>query len=117
MPPGRPTKYDAKFCDAVIKYCGTGKSLTAFAGSILVSRDTITEWAKVHPEFSVAINIAKAVACGAWEDRSISQGDGEKGNPALTIFALKNFGPDDWKPDQPQDNDDRDLNITIRRLG
>lgn len=70
---GRPTKYDAKYCEEILEYFDPAKNLTlisinkdgtpnlaafpllaGFAWKLGVSRDTLHEWAKRHPEFSDA---------------------------------------------------------------
>ena len=83
---GRPTKYDPKYCDELIKFFniephfetpvvttykdGTTKeevklipsdlpTLASFASSIGVHRDTIHQWATEHKEFSDTIKEAK----------------------------------------------------------
>ena len=83
---GRPTKYDKKYCDDLIKYFniephfetpvvttykdGTTKeeiklipsdlpTLAAFASNIGVHRDTLNQWATEHKEFSDALKRAK----------------------------------------------------------
>jgi len=63
--PGRPTKYDPKYCQEIIDFMSRGDSLTAFAGEIQVSRETIYEWERTYPEFSDAINTAR-YKCQAW---------------------------------------------------
>jgi len=71
--PGRPTKYRKSFCTQIIKYFTvepTKKTegelianklvfLSNFAHHIGVSHETLHEWCKVHPEFSVAYAHAK----------------------------------------------------------
>jgi hypothetical protein len=98
-PGGRPTKYDPAYCDKVIKYCAEGYSLTAFAGSIRVSRDTITEWEAKHPEFSAAGKIARAARAQWWEGKLRAAGTSPKSSSGRTvsiIFALKNVDPREW---------------------
>lgn len=87
---GAPTKYKEEYCQGIIDYFknfepfeelpfketvnedGTTSteskrfpvappSLTKYATSIDVCRDTLQEWKKVNPEFSVAFNKAKAI--------------------------------------------------------
>ena len=50
---GRPSVYDPAFCDEIVEFCSQGFSITAYAGSIGVSRRTITEWTTVHEAFSL----------------------------------------------------------------
>ena len=97
-PGGRPTKYDPSYCDLVEEEMGKGFSLTAFAGIIGVSRSTITEWMNANPEFSLAVNRAKAKMLLAWERKSLKVADngGTGGQSTLIIFGLKNMGGDEW---------------------
>lgn len=52
---GRPSLYKAPYADDVVEHLALGYTLASWAGSIGVSRDTVYEWANVHPEFSDAI--------------------------------------------------------------
>ena len=94
---GRPSKYDPAYCEQVVEHCSDGSSLTSFAASIGVCRDTITEWASKHSEFSLAAKRAKA-ACAAWWEKTARKNavDGG-GNATLCIFGLKNMGAEDWR--------------------
>lgn len=101
MAGGRPTKYDPAYCEAVVEHCKTGASLTSFAASIDVCRDTITEWAKAHDEFSVAVKRAKAHCAAWWEQNARNGAMGAKDvNPTLCIFGLKNMAAEDWREKQ-----------------
>lgn len=87
-PGGRPTKYRPEYCEKIVKFFDidttrevevttTTKSgsitrrteeranhlrfLDGFARSIDVTHDTLLEWCKRHPEFSVAYTRAKAL--------------------------------------------------------
>jgi hypothetical protein len=51
---GRPSKYDPGFCDLLFEHMQSGHSFESFASQVGVDRDTIYEWAKVHPNFSDA---------------------------------------------------------------
>lgn len=52
---GRPTKYNPKYCDTVIKEMSEGASLTEVAGELGICKDTLYQWQKEHSEFSDAI--------------------------------------------------------------
>lgn len=95
---GRPTKYDPAFCDLVVHAGERGLSLTAFAGEIGVCRDTVQEWARVHPEFSAAVKAHKAKRTLAWEERlvRIAEEGGGTGSATAVIFALKNVAPEEF---------------------
>jgi transposase len=96
-PVGRPSLYKEAYCNEVIQHCAQGWSLTAFAGEIGVSRECISEWCRVHPEFSVSVKKAKAKCAAWWEGKGRAGVTGDKDvNPTLAIFGLKNMAPDDW---------------------
>lgn len=99
-PGGRPTKYKPEFCDMIIKYFdkpptreiykteynkdGSIKSeipimvpaefptFQGFAHSINVNMDSLSEWIKVHPEFSVAYAHAKQIQESIWLQNGMS---------------------------------------------
>ncbi len=60
--PGRPSKYDPKFCDDIIIYARKGKTFEEFASDLNIHRDTLSEWASVYPDFSDARRKAKQEA-------------------------------------------------------
>jgi hypothetical protein len=94
---GRPSVFRAEFCARVIAFMAQGFSLTAFAGEIGVSRETVYEWGKTLPQFSDALTRARAARALYWERRLLSA---EKDSRAV-IFALRNACGDEWrdKPD------------------
>jgi hypothetical protein len=95
---GRPTKYDTAYCDAVIQHCRDGYSLTSFAGTIGVSRRTLSNWAEANPEFAGALDVAKAIASHWWEERArgVADGKGGPGAASMCQFVLKNLAGDDF---------------------
>lgn len=106
---GAPTKYDPKYCDAIIKHaakwCGT---IQSFAISIEVHTDTLLEWAKVHKEFSVAMRRAKQIQ----EEVMVKAGLGGVknsrgfGNQTWAFIMKARFG---WREDAPQDQDENEV--------
>jgi hypothetical protein len=100
MPAGAPSKYKEAYCQEVINHCADGSSLTSFAAEIGVARDTISEWAKVHPEFSAAVKKAKAKCAAWWEKTARQNAVTGNGNATLCIFGLKNMGAEDWRDKQ-----------------
>jgi hypothetical protein len=65
MPAGRPTSYRPEYCDRVIEFGRQGKSVVQMACALGKSKDSLYEWAKVHPEFSDAFTRARDLA-QAW---------------------------------------------------
>lgn len=114
MPAGRPTRYEDQHCKGVIEAARKGFSLTAFAGEIGVARSTINKWMEQHPEFSEAVNVAKAVRALWWESQAHGAIDGSvQGRAAgtLIIFGLKNVAPDDWIDAKTLDNTSSDGSV------
>ena len=101
-PVGRPSKYEERFCQEVEEAMGQGLSLTAFAGLIDVDRSTIDEWRDAHPEFSLAVNRAKAKRLLHWERAGlkVSEKGGGPGTATVIVFGLKNMGGDEWRDKQ-----------------
>ena len=94
---GRPSKYDPSFCDLVIELGAQGKSKTQIAANLGIDRDTLTEWAKLHPEFSGAVKRAKQLAQAWWEDAGQMNMTRKGFNQVAFIFQMKNRFPDDYK--------------------
>lgn len=93
-PGGRPTKFSPAVYNQVEQYLSTcGKenmslpSIEGLADYIDVDTDTIVEWGKIHPEFSVAI---KKLA-NKQKQQLIDDGmyGGKEVNAAMAIFLLK----------------------------
>ncbi len=64
----RPTKYNATEHPKVARQLtGMGKTIRDVAKLLGVNSDTINEWRKVHPEFSVAIELGRDDAVDAVE--------------------------------------------------
>ena len=99
-PIGRPTKYKPEYCDMLVKHMAEGASMTSFAAEIDVSRETISEWSRVHPEFSAAVKKGKAKCAAWWEKLGRVGAQGGEVNPTLVIFGLKNMAADDWREKQ-----------------
>lgn len=93
-PGGAPTKYKPEYCQQAMDYMAEGYSMTAFAGSIRVSRATINNWMAEHPEFLEAISIGKPARTCKLETDLLQADSG----PVVTsrIFALKNACPEEW---------------------
>jgi len=102
---GRPTKYHPMYCEAIIDFMAEGYSVTAFAGSILVSRPTIYVWANEHLEFLDALKVGQARSAIWWENCLRDNALTGNGNATAAIFGLKNRVVDDWR-------DKRDLDFS-----
>jgi len=92
---GRPTTYRPEYCQRAIEFMGKGYSITALAGELGQSKETIYAWIATHADFSDSITRAKAARLKALEERMLSANNG--GTAATSIFALKNADPDEWR--------------------
>lgn len=93
---GRPTKYDPSYCELVVEDAKKGFSLSAFAGGILVSRECVTEWRRVHPDFDEACRAAKVARARFLEEGMMAM---DCPAPAMNArkFALVNCAEEDWR--------------------
>lgn len=87
-------EYRPEFCDKVVEIMAGGLSLTAFAGEIGVSRFTLGEWMKAHPEFAAAVERGKAKRAKALEEVLLKAETGAK--VAAHVFALKTAEKEEW---------------------
>jgi hypothetical protein len=92
---GRPTEYRPEYCQLVIDYMAQGYSLTAFAGHIRQSRETVYRWTQAHSDFSDAVSRARGARVTALEAKLLKSRKGAETTAA--IFALKNSAPDEWR--------------------
>ena len=107
---GRPTEYKPEYCRQVADYMGKGYSLTAFAGSIKQSKETMYRWIATHPDFSDAVTRARAARVAGLETRMLAANNG--GTAATSIFALKNADPDEWREVRYQ-NIETNVNVKV----
>jgi hypothetical protein len=92
-----------------------GFSLTAFAGEIGMSRETIYVWERQHAEFGDAVKRARAVRVLYWEKRLIKA---ERTEATPIIFALKNACADEWRqtPEISVSLNHPDLNKPVEQM-
>lgn len=92
---GRPSEYKPEYCPMVIEAMAQGLSLTAFAGMIRMSRDTVYQWMTLHRDFADAVSRARAARTLWLEQKLLRSRKGAETTAA--IFALRNAQPDEWK--------------------
>ena len=91
----RTSKYAPSLCEAVVAFMGLGFSLTAFAGEIGVSRETLLRWRRRYPAFNAAVKIAEAARARALEKKLLDANSGA--SVSAHVFALKCAVPEEWR--------------------
>lgn len=94
---GRPSKYDPAFCDLLEGHFAEGFSYESFAGVVGVSKQTLYDWEKAHPEFLDAKKAHEAKSQFVWEKRLNILASSGEGNATAIIFGLKNRASDSWR--------------------
>ena len=86
-PVGRPTEYQAEYCEKVIELGKLGKSLEQMAMQMNISYRTLVRWRDAYEEFRHALEDAHALSQAYWEELAqahiIEHKDGEKLNTGL----------------------------------
>ncbi|HEY3812840.1 MAG TPA: hypothetical protein VGL66_06410 [Caulobacteraceae bacterium] len=85
-------------CDAVVGFMGQGFSLTAFAGEMGVSRETLVRWRRKHRAFDAAVKAGEAARALALEKKLMAANSGA--SVSAHVFALKCAVPEEWR-DKP----------------
>lgn len=93
---GRPAVYRPALCDRVIELGKLGYSRARMAADIGVSKATITDWCKQHPDFSNAISIAMTHCQANWETDGHSNIDNRNFNTGLYLGMMKSMFRDDY---------------------
>jgi hypothetical protein len=86
---GRPSDYDPAFCEQVVEFGKEGLLPISMAARLGVTKSTIHLWAKVHPEFSDAFDLARAFCEAYHMERACETAHGSRsGNAPMTKFIL-----------------------------
>lgn len=99
---GRPSEYRPEYCELVIERMAQGYSLTAFAGTIRVSKNAVYEWIREYEAFGDAVSRAKPARLTALETKLLRSRKGAETTAA--IFALRNADPDEWRDVKHQEH-------------
>ena len=97
----RPTDYDPQFCDLIIEYGKQGKSVAWMAAELGVTKQTLFNWAEIHPAFLDAFTRAKLESQRWWEDlgqQHIVSRPGEGSlNAGVYSRSMAARFPEDWR--------------------
>lgn len=108
-PGGRPPTYRPEFCDRIIELGRLGYSQARMAADIGVSKQTITDWAKQHGEFSDALTHARTLSQAHWEEKGYNSLDNKNFNVPLYLGSMKSMFRDDYM--------DRSVNEVVGKDG
>jgi hypothetical protein len=95
---GRPSAYRAELCSLVLDLGREGLGKTEIARKLDITRGTIDNWTKAHPEFADAMTRARDLSLAWWETQ------GKKGiwggkdfNANAYNLQVRNRFPNDWQ--------------------
>lgn len=109
---GRPSKYDESYCEKSIAFLSKGKSITQLSAHINVCKDTIYEWAKVHPEYSDALMRGRELSQAYWESELVDMMyNKEVNSPLVKLYFANRFGWSD-KTETKNDHTSSDGSMT-----
>lgn len=97
MPAGRPSEYDPAYCERVIALGKQGKSKVVMAAEIGVSKPTLDNWARAHPEFFAAMETALTLSQAWWENAGQKGLTAEKFNASVWSRSMAARFPADWR--------------------
>ena len=69
-PVGRPSTYNPAYCEEVVALGKKGKSIEQICFDLNTPVRTLYEWRDRHPEFSQALEDAKAFEQAWWESQA-----------------------------------------------
>lgn len=95
-PGGRPQSYTPEMCRQVEELGERGKSFTQIAVKLGVTRQTLHNWAKRHPEFFDALTRAREAALAYWEDFGEAGITAEKFNAAVWSKIIASRWPEEY---------------------
>lgn len=97
MPAGRPTVYNPDFCETVVKLGRQGKSKAVMAAEIGVTKQTLENWARAHPEFFDAMALAITHAQAWWENAGQKGLTADRFNGSVWSRSMAARFPEDWR--------------------
>jgi len=102
--------YSPAYCEQVVAFCRQGYSVTAFAGEVGLSRETLAVWGAEYPEFAAALTNARAASARWWEElaRKVGESGGASGSATIITFQLKNMAGEDFTERQQIEHTGKD---------
>lgn len=110
---GRPTVYKKAFEKQLYEHMSQGFSYESFAGKIGVTRETLYDWEKKHPNFSYMKNVGREAGLLTYEELVLNAAKGLIPNfngTAAVWFGKNVYGWTDRR-DVTQTNKNIEINI------
>lgn len=93
---GRPTKFEARFCDMVILWGTLGKSKAWISAELMISRQTLDNWIAENPAFLDAMEISQRLAQKWWEDKGQNNLGAVGFQQSMYSRSMSARFPQDW---------------------
>jgi len=121
MAGGRPMKYKPEFCEVAEKVLADGFSIAVVAADCDVTRETIYNWMKSHPEFFDSIKRGQTKGQAYYEKLLKAKATGQKvknfdhrlSDTTCLIFALKTRFHKDFGNKDKLEVEHNEIKITI----
>lgn len=93
---GRPQAYSPDMCVQVEDLGAQGKSFTQIAVKLGVTRQTLHNWSRRHPEFFDALTRAREAALAYWEEFGEAGITAEKFNASVWTKIIASRWPEEY---------------------
>lgn len=91
------TKYDPSMCDKMVEMGKLGKSQKMMWSELGISKSTANAYAKKHPEFAEALDLALVHSQAFWEQQILMNLDNKQFNSRLAEIALRGQFQDTYR--------------------
>lgn len=118
--------YKLKYCQQIVKWLESGKSLASFSGNIGVARQTLYNWIDDHDEFKLAHDIGRSKGLEMFErllmlavlGKKVDAGDGQKTNinVPLLMFTLRSRYKEQYTENTSIDHNNPDGNLAQKAV-
>jgi hypothetical protein len=99
---GQPTKYRPEYCEQLVEHMKQGKSFWTFASVVSVTWETLSEWCRVHADFSEAKRLGRVHEMEWWDNLHRRCAATGEGNMTGIVWAQKNKFPGHYKERAPK---------------
>lgn len=102
---GRPSDYDAAYCERVVEWGRIGKSKAWMCSQLEIAKSTMLLWERTHPEFSSAMARAMMHSQAHWEDLGHVNIQERDFNSSVWSRSMAARFPEDWRETTKQETE------------